>query len=490
MTTEKQKFQVVLRTDFYAFTKKVFAELMGRQSLQENWHLELLTHALSRCATGDETRLLVAMPPRSLKSFCASVALPLWALGKDPTTQIICVSYSDELTRKFSHQRQQVFNMRWYRDLFPHLGLTKLNETETYTTEGGQIFSTSVKGTMTGIGADLLIIDDPIKAGSAMSEADRKYVNDWYRNTAYQRLNLKQQSSVVIVSQRVHVDDLIGSVLDVDDWAYIKLQALAEQDEEYRIDGNLLYYRQAGEALHPERESVESILKQKAILGEVTYSAQLQQEPIPPGGLLFKRNWFVDFEGVGPDDYDLIMQSWDVASSVAEEANYSVCTTWGIRRNDFYLLSVFREQLAFPDLIRMIERQWRISRAHRVIVESSGLGMPVFQTLQSAQVPVTPYRPKVDKITRAEQVSAIVEQGRVHLPKHADWKADFMAEVLAFPGGRYDDQVDSMTQFLLNAEFGRRKELGVRLTGIDSGGEATRVFDSYEARTGEKCIRF
>lgn len=488
MTTEKQKFQAVLRTDFYAFTKKVFAELMGRQSLQENWHLELLTHALSRCATSDETRLLVAMPPRSLKSFCASVALPLWALGKDSTTQIICVSYSDELTRKFSHQRQQVFGMRWFRDLFPHLGLTKLNETETYTTEGGQIFSTSVKGTMTGIGADLLVIDDPIKAGSAMSEADRKYVNDWYRNTAYQRLNLKQQSSVVIVSQRVHVDDLIGSVLDVDDWAYIKLQALAEQDEEYRIDGNLLYYRQAGEALHPERESVESILKQKGILGEVTYSAQLQQEPIPPGGALFKRHWFQEYNATGPGEYDLVVQSWDIASSLGEDANYSVGTTWGVFGNSFYLLAVFRERLAFPELVRQIERQWRVYESHKVIVEATGLGLPVHQYLQGSRVPIIAYRPKFDKITRAEQVSAIVEQGRVHLPKRADWRLDFMAEVLAFPGGRYDDQVDSMTQFLLNAEFGRRQELSVRLTAIDRGGRATQMLDSYEARTGERCF--
>ena len=202
----------LLRTDFCAFAEKTFGTVCPGQTFSPNWHLEAIGHALERVVGGETKRLIILMPPRNLKSICASVALPAWLLGRDPTRQIICVSYSTDLAGKHARDCRAVMMAPWYQAYFPstRIDAGKTAETEFMTTQRGFRLATSTGGTLTGRGGDILIIDDPMKPADAQSEARRLDCQQWYSNTLLSRLDDKVNGAIVLVMQRLHVDDLAG----------------------------------------------------------------------------------------------------------------------------------------------------------------------------------------------------------------------------------------------------------------------------------------
>ena len=173
---DHQELAAVLRTDLTAFVEKVFATVSPGDLYLDNWHIEAITHELGRCLDGDNTRLLITQPPRSLKSICSSVALVAWALGHDPARSFICVSYSQDLAGKLAGQFRQVVDSEWYKAVFPKVRLTKHAANECITSAGGGRVATSIGGTLTGCGADVIIIDDPLKAEDAASTTARAAV--------------------------------------------------------------------------------------------------------------------------------------------------------------------------------------------------------------------------------------------------------------------------------------------------------------------------
>lgn len=468
MTELSKKMPEVLKVFFYFFVMKVFEACHNGKKMAENWHIECLAYYLEMTVTEKgENRLIVAMPPRALKSICASVAYPLWILMRDPSRLIICVSYNDDLAKHFALKRRLILESPWFSALCPSMKIVKMTDAEVVTSAGGGIFSTSVGGTLTGRGADYIVIDDPMKAGDATSAANRKAVNDWYRDTAYSRLNNKEEGVIVIVAQRTHEDDLIGSVESSDSWTVLTMPASAMEDQKYWLGGDRYHHRKEGEALHADFESASSLAQTRERVGSYLFQAQYQQCPLPPEGNLFKAKWLVKLEKT-PDLMadDIVIQSWDLASSTSESNDYSVCVTISVSKDKIFIRDVFRERLEFPDLIRRMERQWRIHKPHKVVIEAIGIGVAAYQALRGRDMPLVPFRPKVDKITRAEQVSAILEQNRVVMPENAPWVTDFINEFTAFPSGKFDDQVDALTQALLHAETMKQNRLQCRVTVI------------------------
>ena len=173
----------VLRSDFASFARKVFGELNPGAKFDDNWHLEALFHELELARTGNTKRLIVNVPPRSLKSICFSVALPAYILGHNPSARMICVSYAQLLAAKMSRDFRKVINSAWYKRVFPNTVVLKDTEDEIETTMGGGRFATSVGGVMTGFGADYIILDDPMKPEEAWSETSRERVIRFYRGT-------------------------------------------------------------------------------------------------------------------------------------------------------------------------------------------------------------------------------------------------------------------------------------------------------------------
>ena len=227
------EYQALLRLDLMTFIERSFYDLNPQATFARSPHIEVLATKLSGCRDGKLRRLVVCLPPRMLKSIAVSVAFPAWLLGHNSTKQIICASYGQDLSDKHARDCRTLMMSDFYRALFPHTRLSseKQSVNDFLTTAQGFRMSTSVGGVLTGRGADVIILDDPLKPDDALSETKRNAANQWYDNTLLSRLNSKETGIIIIVMQRVHQDDLVGHVLDHGDWQILSLPAIAEEDE-------------------------------------------------------------------------------------------------------------------------------------------------------------------------------------------------------------------------------------------------------------------
>ena len=344
-------------------------------------------------------------------------------------------------------------NEPWYRRAFPHVTLVQDTENEVRTSRGGKRLATSVGGSMTGLGADYIILDDPMKADDAMLSTARNAVDDWYRNTVLSRLNNQRTGVIILVMQRLHVDDLVGRILQNEGqhWVHLNLPAIAEVPACIPLSANYSHQRQVGDLLHPGRDTHESLHRLKKSMGEMAFSAQYQQRPVPEQGNLLKWNWFNVYDHVayGPDGE--VVQSWDTAFKAGSDNDYSVCTTWLVKGNKYYLQDVFRERLDYPRLRREITHRAKRFGANVVLIEDMASGQALIADIRYDRdgIRVIAVAPKGDKHDRCHQASLLVEAGQVYLPRQATWMGEFQNELMAFPASTHDDQVDSFSQFLL-----------------------------------------
>jgi predicted phage terminase large subunit-like protein len=384
----------------------------------------------------------------------ASIAFPAYCLGHDPSAQILCVSYAQDLADKLARDCRSIMMSPWYRQVFPaRLAAHRQAIQEFITTRQGYRLATSTGGVLTGRGADIILIDDPLKPGEALSEAQRQTANDWYDHTLYSRQNDKQHGVIVIIMQRLHEDDLVGHVLAQEPWEVLSFPAIAEADEVQEIEtiwGPRCFRRRQGEALHPDREPLDILDRIRRTIGEYNFAGQYQQSPAPLGGGLVKAEWFKRYrENERPERFDRIMQSWDTANKATELSDFSVCTTWGVRGKDLFLLGLFRRRLEYPALKRAVCEQQSQFDATVVLIEDKASGTQLIQELIADGCHgVTRYQPTTDKIMRMHAQTAMIENGFVYIPETAAWVAEYLHEMTVFPKGKHDDQVDSTAQFL------------------------------------------
>jgi predicted phage terminase large subunit-like protein len=451
-----EDYRSLLRVDFYAFIERCFHQLNSERPFSRNWHIEMMAAKLDACRRGEIRRLIINVPPRSLKSLCASVALPAWILGHNPAGQVLCVSYAQDLADKLARDCRSVMSNPWYQQLFrTRLSAQKQSVAEFVTTSyaGGYRMATSVGGVLTGRGADFIIIDDPIKPSEALSDALRRTANDWYDHSLYSRLNDKRTGCLILIMQRLHEDDLVGHVLEREGWEVLSFPAIAEQDEEHLIEtlyGRERVVRRVGEALHLEREPLSVLDNIRRTIGEYNFASQYQQAPAPLEGGLVKTAWFKTYaETELPERFDQVVQSWDTANKLSELADYSVCTTWGIKDKRIYLLHVLRKRLNYPDLKRAVREQAGTYRATVVLIEDKASGTQLVQELvHDGLRMVKAVKPEGDKVMRFNAQTATIENGFVYQPREALWLADYLHEIVTFPSSKYDDQADSTSQAL------------------------------------------
>jgi len=321
------------------------------------------------------------------------------------------------------------------------------------TTAQGCRLATSVGGVLTGRGADIIVIDDPLKPEEALSQTQRQAANEWFDHTLYSRLNDKRKGAIVLIMHRLHEDDLVGHVLAQEPWEVVRFPAIAEDDEMHEIVAELenrCVTRRRGEALHPEREPLAMLEQIRRTIGEYNFAGQYQQAPSPQGGGLVKAVWFRNYApNERPAEFERVVQSWDTANKASELSNFSVCTSWGIKGKDLYLLHVLRRRMEYPELKRAVREQRDAFEASVVLIEDKASGTQLIQELIADGLhAVTRYQPQADKIMRMHAQTAMIENGFVHLPKEAPWLAEYLHELTAFPKGKHDDQVDSTAQML------------------------------------------
>ncbi len=253
-----------------------------------------------------------------------------------------------------------------------------------------------------------------------------------------------------MIQQRLHENDLVGYLLETGNWKHLNLPAIAEEYQCVQIGKNRFHERRIGDALHPERESHETLNELQRTLGSYNFAAQYQQRPAPLGGGMVKWEWFQTYDKVISKEYeDQIIQSWDTACKAETMRDWSVCTTWLIKNQKMYLLHVLRRRLEYPSLKSHILRHAKDWDADQILIEDKGAGTSLIQDLRNGSaLCITSIVPKDDKVTRMLGVTSLIESAQVFIPKEASWLADFQHEIVNFPKSKHDDQVDSLSQFL------------------------------------------
>jgi predicted phage terminase large subunit-like protein len=419
-------------------------------------HLAYLQRILVDAAIGRRRFIVVCFPPRHGKTEFASRYFPAWFLGNFPDKRVLLASYEADFAaqhgafvRDVLHEHgREVFGIELRRD-------SKARGRWNVARHSGGMQAVGVGGAIMGKGADLLIIDDPIKSWQeALSDAHRDAVWDTYTAA---RTRLEPGGSALVIMQRWHEDDLAGRLLQqagrngADPWEIVLFPALARENDPLG--------RAPGEALWPERYSVSDLQQIRASIGEFRFEAQYQQNPLPQGGGLFKREWFRYFkigslgdvpvyiipgrEGV-PASQTVVFCTVDLAASMRESADYFVCATWAqTRHGDLLLLDVVRRRVEGPDqlaLVSSIRERWGASL---VCIERAGYQLAFVQQAQRAGLPVRELVPHGDKFGRALSIAARYESGRVFHLEAAPWLYEYESELLAFgPGCAHDDQVD------------------------------------------------
>jgi predicted phage terminase large subunit-like protein len=445
----EQVLQAILATDFRAFVDYVFGLLRPGTPFKPNWHIDAMAHKVSQVASGDVKRLIITVPPRHLKSIIASVALPAWYLGHNPSERVVAVSYSAELAKTHANDFRRVVTDPVYQAVFPKMRLARETDSEIRTTQRGRRYATSIQGTLTGRGGNLFIIDDPLKPGDALSDVSRERVIEWYRSTLVTRPDDKQAARIMVVMQRIHVDDLVGYLLEQEaGFEVLNLPAVAQSTTTYDLGGGRTHTREKGDLLHPVHEPAEVLQEIKKSMGPMLFSAQYQQAPEPAGGKIIKRKMLQYYSAVERRPTDRIVLSWDIALSEKDAADYSACVVLLNRGDLYYVLEVIRGKYPFNGLKdKIIEVKERYGMAASLVIEDSGISYGLIQSLQEKHINVVDYKPKGGKQERLISQIDLFMGGSVLLPKDAPWLDAFVSELLSFPG-RHDDQVDALAQGL------------------------------------------
>ena len=460
MQTELKKIsdldlELALARHDYGF----YVEYVHRGSYIPAKHTDYICEKVEKVERGIIKRLMIYLPPRHSKSLTVSETFPSYFIGKNPVRRVIETSYGDSLARKFGRANRRKIE-EYGADLF---GIKISSDNASMTNWGieghpGGMISAGIGGPITGEGADLLIIDDPIKnREEAESETYREKVWSEWQNTLLTRLH--PGAAVIIILTRWHEDDLAGRLLaqEPDKWEVLSLPAEAEENDPLG--------REPGEPLWPEHGyDKEWMEAKKKEVGSRTWAALYQQRPSPVEGGIIRRGWW-QYYRQAPSRFEEIIQSWDCAFKDEQSSDYVVGQVWGRRGADKYLLDQVRDRMDFPSTVRAVESlsaKWPHARAK--LIEDKANGPAVIATLKSKISGLIPVNPEGGKMARLQAVSPDIEAGNVYLPEPsiAPWVHDYIEEFAAFPNGLNDDQVDATSQALLR--------LGVKSKGTRTYG--------------------
>jgi hypothetical protein len=419
-------------------------------------HHKVMARKFEEIAEGKLKRLIINMPPRHTKSEFASFLLPSWFLGKYPNKKIIQSSNTSELAVGFGRKVRNLVDSEAYAEIFPNVSLRADSKAagRWATNANGEYFAIGVGGTVTGKGADLLIIDDPHSEQEAKLAQSNPEVFDqvyeWYTSGPRQRL--QPGGAIVVVMTRWSKKDLTGRILqsmvdkEGESWDVIEFPAILP----------------SGNPLWPEFWSLEELQALQLELPAAKWNAQYQQTPTSEEGAIIKREWWKLWKNPDPPKCAFVIQSWDTAFTKSERSDYSACTTWGVfymneNENDPHviLLDAFKKRMEFPELKEKAYNHYKDWEPDAFIVEAKASGAPLIFELRSMGIPVSEFTPSRgnDKMVRINSVSDLFASGKVWAPE-TRWADELMEEMAAFPNSDHDDLVDSSTQALIRFRKG------------------------------------
>lgn len=437
------------------FVHQVVAHLNPGDAYDDVPHVGAMCHLLERVHQGKVTKAIITVPPRHLKSTVTSVAFVAWILGHDPTLKIVVASYGEELASKHARDFRLVVESDWYRAVFPNFRISprRNTATELQTTQGGGRRAVSLGGSLTGMGADTIIIDDLMKASDGASATERERARDYYEQTLYSRLDNKATGRIVVVQQRLHEDDIVGYLLEKGQFEHLNLPAIARRDERLPLPRNRQFVRRIGEALCSAREPLQVLETEiRKQVGNATFETQWQQDPTTSGADLLRVEHFKRYSrDLEYRDTVYTVQSWDTAIAAGPRNDYSVCMTFGYHPavSAWLLMDLVRVRREYAELEALARKLCAEWRPDRVLVEESGTGRALWQHLRKEIGPSAwPWPARNSKEERLATGSPAVHEGKVLVPREAPWLEGLFSELRQFPNGRHDDQVDALSQFL------------------------------------------
>ena len=402
-------------------------------------HLRRLGELLERVERGDLRRLLVTLHPGSGKSMLLQ-AFAAWYLGRNPRRKIIAASAGAELAERNSRASRAFFNEPdWPFDVELSRATTAQNRWET--TAGGGLFAVGVGGTVTGWRGNLLLLDD--LQNDALSQTERESLWQWFREVLMPRL--EPSGAIILVQQRWSEDDIPGRIMESAEgaaWETVRLPAIAEKDDPLG--------RKVGESLWPERWPLDELQKQKVAMGSRAFTCAFQGDPVPAEGNLIKAEWLQRYDKP-PATFDKVVCALDAAAKTGVRNDYSAIVKLGVTKNEFFVLDVWRAKVEFPALLRRVGRLHDEDPAPSTIyVEDTSNATALIQALKAeTTMPIVPVAAKGTKESRVEGITGTLEAKKVYLPTEAPWLLEFERELLAFPLGKHDDQVDAFSLALM-----------------------------------------
>ncbi|MBI1218206.1 MAG: phage terminase large subunit [Rhodobacteraceae bacterium] len=446
--------QAAQRQFLYLFLVGAFPIVSPGNAFTRADYIEAMCFALQKVAEGKTLRLIISVAPRHLKSLCASIVLPAFILGRNPTREIMVVSYGGDLARGHAETFRRLVQSDFYRALFPNVAPDRRSTgwDNIQTVQGGGRRAMSLMGPMTGFGADLIVLDDLIKAGDANYATMRDRVRTQFDEAIYSRLNDKRTGAIISVAQRLNADDITVHLLEKGGFDHLLLPSIAPARIELPLHGGRRFVREPGDVLNPGREPNEALDRIRQEIGTRAFNAQYLQDPDLADGQYLRLEDLHLVDSL--PDLDLFtrrIQSWDTAAKDGPASAYSVCVTAGWHREEerWYLLDIYRDRpgnSALKDRVIGLRQHWQ---AERVLIEDAAMGSALLSDLRKERCTwaqkVTATEGKLERFLPATDW---LKAGFLIIPTDQPWFDAFRRELLAFPNHRYLDQVDALVQFL------------------------------------------
>ena len=455
---EERKRVSICQNDFLAFIAAIDPKYkFGR-------HLKRLGSLLMDVEQNIKNRIAVSMAPRMGKSQMISIYYPAWYLGKHPDHKVIVASHTADLAVVMARKVRNLVQTAEYKKIFPNTAIAADAKAASQwnTTVGGEYFAIGVGGALAGRGANLIIADDPHSEqdlkSSNFSSLDATY--EWF--TAGLRTRLMPEGKICVLHTRWHQRDLIGRLIKDtamnqggDTYEAFEFPAIINEGEENE------------KSVWPEQWSIEALQQTRASMHHIMWQwyAQYQQNPTASEAAIIKRDWIRWWTKEDPPDIEFIVQSYDTALTTKERSDYSVCQTWGVFRyredssgpitDNVILLNCVKGKYEFPELKTMAVEQFEDWQPDSVIVEAKASGQPLIDEMRRSGIYVQDYSPGKgqDKIARLNSVADMFSSGHIWFPETA-WASAVVEEILSFPAGENDDQVDACTLALIRVRKG------------------------------------
>lgn len=511
MISDDEALRAACRESLYCFAAKAFSLIEPGTEFEWNWHLECIAEHLEAVHRGEIKRLIINMPPRTLKSFLVARAFPAWQMGKAPETKFIVSSYGHEVAEQNSMGCRRIMKDPWYQKTFAETRINGELDRNTHfeTTKAGQYYAASALSPVTGIGADIIVMDDPIKPMEAGSDAIRTSTNNNIRTTFFSRLNDKRTGRFILVMQRVHEEDPTGHLLRDGGWVHLKLPAEANAPIEISL-GDKKWTMKPGDLLFPARLSKEILDQTRLDMTESNYVGQYLQEPVPVGGGEFKPDeWLMHYQqgGIKPKEMNLVILvdpagGDELNKKKKKHTDWTVMAVMGLAPdNNYYLLDMVRDKLNPTeriDTLFMLHRHWneKCGKPPKVGYEKYGMMTDVHyikekQKTDAYNFPIVELGGSMMKEERIRRLIPDFQNRRIYFPatlayidqegRKFDLISELRGEMASFPRARHDDILDAMSRIYepdLYMTFPKPKANMVQ-KAINSTGRAPETWEDF-----------